>query len=102
MSPDTAHDLDDAARAARPRQRLGLWWLAMLGLGIAALLLMTQGLQAYGLALGVTLGVLALLRAAVPEEKAGGLVVRGRWIDTLSLAVLGLAVAVLATNLRMV
>lgn len=74
----------------------------MLGLGVAAALLVTQNLRLYGLALGVTLGVLALVRALVPEEAAGGLAVRGRWVDVLSLALLGVAVAVLALSLRLV
>lgn len=102
MSPDPTPDLDDEVRAARPRQPLGPWWLGVLGLAVAAALLVTQNLRLYGLALGATLGILALVRALVPEERAGGLVVRGRWVDVLSLALLGVAVAVLAVNLRLV
>ncbi|WP_151526164.1 DUF3017 domain-containing protein [Serinicoccus kebangsaanensis] len=81
---------------------LGPWWLAVLGLVAAGMLLMSSNLRAYGYALGGTLGLLAVLRAVLPAGRAGGLVVRGRWIDVLTLLVLGVAVAVLASTLRLV
>lgn len=88
-------------RAARPWQPLGLWWLAVVGLALAALLLVTENLRAYGFALGGTLGLLALLRAVLPESRAGGLAVRGRGVDAVTLALLGGAVAVVSANLRL-
>ncbi|AXH97702.1 DUF3017 domain-containing protein [Ornithinimicrobium avium] len=101
---DPARPLDedlDAGRAARPRQPLGVWWLGVLGLGAAGVLLVTENLRAYGYAVGATLGVLALLRAVLPDSRAGGLAVRGRWTDVAAMALLGGAVAVLASTLRL-
>ena len=43
----------------------------------------------------------ALLRAVLPDARAGGLAVRGRWVDAGVMALLGAAVAVLASTLRL-
>lgn len=88
-------------RAASPRQPLGIWWVGVGGLAVAGVLLVTENLRAYGYAVGATMVVLALLRAVLPEARAGGLVVRGRWVDAAVMALLGTAVAVLATTLRL-
>ncbi|QFG70290.1 DUF3017 domain-containing protein [Ornithinimicrobium pratense] len=88
--------------AARQTQPLGVWWVGVAGLALSLLLLLGQNLRAYGVALGATLGVLALLRACLPARLTGGLSVRGRWVDVATLLVLGAAVALLATNLRQV
>lgn len=97
----TRHDGDDELRAARPWQPLGAWWAGVAGLLMAASLLVAQNLRAYGFALGATLVLLALLRGLLPEGRAGGLAVRGRWVDVLTLLGLGTAVAVLAGTLRL-
>ncbi|GAA5158310.1 DUF3017 domain-containing protein [Ornithinimicrobium tianjinense] len=94
-------DPEAEVRAAAPRQPLGLWWLAVIGLALAGLLLVTSNLRAYGYAVGVTLAVLALLRATLPEPALGGLVVRQRWTDVATLSFLGSAVAILASTLRL-
>ena len=39
MSPGPGDDLDVQLAAGRPGGRLGLWWLAVVGLGVAAVLL---------------------------------------------------------------
>jgi hypothetical protein len=96
-----ADDPEAERRAASPRQPLGLWWLGVVGLAAAGVLLVTENLRAYGYAVGATMGVLALVRATVPEGRSGGLVVRGRWVDALTLALLGGAIAVLASTLRL-
>lgn len=87
---------------ARRGQPLGVWWVGIAGLALSLLLLLGQNLRAYGVALGITLGVLALLRATLPARLTGGLSVRGRWVDVVTLLALGAAVALLATNLRQV
>lgn len=92
----------DTRSAARRGQPLGVWWLGVLGLAGSLVLLLVEGLRAYGVALGVTLALLGLLRAALPARFVGGLAVRGRWVDATTLLVLGAAIAVLATNLRQV
>ncbi|MGO0576630.1 DUF3017 domain-containing protein [Ornithinimicrobium panacihumi] len=83
------------------RQPLGLWWLGVVGLVVAAVLLVTSNVRAFGYAVGVTLGVLALLRAVLPAHRVGGLAVRTRVLDVLTLAALGASVAVLAGLLRL-
>ena len=84
-----------------PRQPLGVWWVGVIGVALAGLLLVSQNLRAYGYAVGATLLLLALLRAMLPADRAGGLVVRGRVVDVLTLLTLGLAIAVLASTLRL-
>ncbi|WP_131105365.1 DUF3017 domain-containing protein [Ornithinimicrobium sufpigmenti] len=79
-----------------------MWWFGVAGLVLSLALLMGQNLRAYGVALGATLGALALLRATLPARLTGGLSVRRRWVDVTTLLVLGAAVALLATNLRQV
>ncbi|HSP61235.1 MAG TPA: DUF3017 domain-containing protein [Ornithinimicrobium sp.] len=103
--PAPAGPLDDdpeaERRAASPHQPLGMWWGAgVLGLTVAAVLLVTENLRAYGYAVGVTMGVLALARVLLPDAAVGGLAVRSRWVDATIMALLGLAVAVLAATLR--
>lgn len=92
---------DADAGAALPRQPLGVWWLGVAGLGVAVLLLVSQNLRAYGYAVGATLALLALLRAVLPRQRAGGLVVRGRWVDVVTLLLLGAAIAGVAYTLRL-
>ncbi|SOC55527.1 DUF3017 domain-containing protein [Ornithinimicrobium cerasi] len=94
-------DPEAERRAAVPRQPLGAWWVGVLGLAGAGVLLVTENLRAYGYAVGVTMGLLALLRAVLPPRLLGGLVVRGRWVDVATLSLLGVAVAVLASTLRL-
>lgn len=95
-------DRGEARSAARRSQPLGAWWLGIVGLTLSLVLLLGDGLRAYGIVLGATLGVLGLLRAALPSRLVGGLAVRGRWVDAATLLLLGAALAVLATNLRQV
>lgn len=90
-----------AADSGAPRQPLGVWWVGVAGIALAGLLLVSQNLRAYGYAVGATLFVLAMLRAVLPADRAGGLVVRGRMADVVTLVGLGLAVAVLASTLRL-
>ncbi|MDO5738841.1 MAG: DUF3017 domain-containing protein [Ornithinimicrobium sp.] len=96
-----ASDADAERAAARPWQPLGPWWVGVAGLMMATVLLMAENLRFFGYAVGVTMGVLALLRAVLPERRAGGLRVRGKAFDVLTLTLLGLAIAVLASSLRL-
>lgn len=94
-------DPEAERRAAAPRQPLGVWWGAgVLGLAVAAVLLVTENLRAYGYAVGGTMGLLALARVLLPDAAVGGLAVRSRWVDAVTMAMLGLAIAVLAATLR--
>lgn len=94
-------DIDAERRAAHPWQPLGPWWVGVAGLLVATVLLMAENLRLFGYAVGATMGVLALLRAALPDRRAGGLRVRGKAFDVLTLTLLGLAIAVLASSLRL-
>jgi hypothetical protein len=94
-------DPEAERRAAAPRQPLGVWWVGVIGLAVAGVLLVTENLRLYGYAVGATMGVLAVLRAVLPDSRAGGLAVRGRWVDVTVMALLGVAVAVLAPTLRL-
>ena len=43
----------------------------------------------------------AALRAVLPKERAGGLVVRRRWVDVLTLVALGVAVALIGRSMNL-
>lgn len=83
----------------RSGQPLGLWWLLPLGLAGALWVLMAGGLRSYGYAMAATLAVAALVRLVVPRALSGGLVVRSRLWDVVSLMALSLAAAVLTASL---
>lgn len=100
--PDWEEEATAEARAARPWQPLGAWWLGLVGLVAAGVLLVADSLRAYGFAVGGTLVVLAVLRGVLPDRHSGGLAVRGRWTDVVTLLLLGAAIAYLSTTLRLV
>lgn len=79
---------------------LGTWWLvvaALLGsLGVLAL----GHLRLAMIALAASLWLGAAVRAVLPEEAAGGLVVRSRVFDAAVLLVLGGAVLTVGLALR--
>ena len=93
--------MGDPERLPDGDQPLGLWWLGVVGLAVAFVLLVTESIRAFGYAVGVTLGMLALLRGVLPRHRAGGLVVRSRTVDVLTLLALGVAIVVLATFVRL-
>lgn len=74
--------------------RLGWWWVAapVLGLGVAVFALDQVRFAGYLIAAG--LGLAAVLRLVLPTARAGGLAVRSRAVDVLTMAALGLALAV--------
>ncbi|NYG07541.1 hypothetical protein BJ986_002028 [Phycicoccus badiiscoriae] len=79
--------------------RLGWWWVAapVLVLGVGLFLLDQVRLAGYVLAAG--LGLAALLRLVLPTARSGGLAVRSRGIDVVTMAALGLALAVITSVL---
>lgn len=83
----------------RTGQTLGAWWLLPLGLAVALGVLLTGGLRSYGYALAATLAAAALVRLVLSKEHSGGLVVRSRAWDVISLLALSAAAAVLTANL---
>ena len=79
--------------------RLGWWWVAtpVLALGIVAFGFGQVRLAGFFIALG--LGIAALIRAVLPTERSGGLVVRSRVVDVATMALLGMALAVITASL---
>ena len=79
--------------------RLGWWWVAapVLVLGVVLFVLDEVLLAGYTLAAG--LGLAALLRLVLPTARSGGLAVRSRGVDVVTMAVLGLALAFITSVL---
>lgn len=75
--------------------KLGWWWVAtpVLLAGMAFFALDQVRLAGYVLAAG--LGLAAFLRLVLPTSRAGGLAVRSRAVDVLTMAGLGLVLAVI-------
>ncbi len=76
----------------RGLRRLGLWWpVALLG-AVGLTVVATGQVRAGGYLFAAALALAAVLRAVASPPRAGGLRVRRRWIDVISL--LGLAAVV--------
>ena len=76
------------------------WWWAMAPVVLAGLVIFGWGavrLAGYVVAAGVGLG--ALLRLILPTARSGGLAVRSRGVDVLTMAALAIALAVITTTL---
>lgn len=79
----------------RPRSGPGAWWLPAIVLG-AGLTLVVVGDHslAGGLLMGSAFLTAALLRLVLPEDRAGGIAVRSRALDVITLMVLGVLLLV--------
>ena len=78
---------------------LGLWWLLAIGLVIALLFVATDHMWRAGASFACSMWLAAAIRAFYPDERAGGLVVRDRWLDVAMLVVGGVLVALSAFTL---
>ena len=78
---------------------LGLWWLPSLGLVVALLFVATDHMWRAGASFAASMWLAAAIRAFYPEERAGGLVVRTRWLDVTMLVIGGALVALSAFTL---
>ena len=78
---------------------LGLWWLPTLGLLVGLGFIPTDHMLRAGASVAASLWLAAALRAFFPEDRAGGLVVRAKWVDVSLLVLAGLVVAVSAFTL---
>lgn len=110
MSDDVSGDLhvggdsDDApSRSRRPanwgNQPLGLWWILPVGLTIAVVVLFQVGVRASGYTMAGTLVVAAIARLVFPRAAVGGLLVRSRSWDVLTLLALAVATVVISATL---
>ncbi|HLS45387.1 MAG TPA: DUF3017 domain-containing protein [Ornithinicoccus sp.] len=100
-SPDP--DRQEPARARRPAnwgsQPLGLWWVFPVGLTVALWVLFQEGVRPAGYIVAGTLVLAALLRLMLPRGAVGGLLVRSRAWDVLTLLALAVAVVVITATL---
>ena len=80
-------------------EHLRLWWVLAFGCAAALIFAATDHLWRSWGAFGGTLVLCALMRMVVPDEVAGGLVVRRRWVDVVTLLVLGISIAVVGWQL---
>lgn len=79
---------------------LAAWWLVAAAGSVGLVLLALGHLRWSVVALAVSLWVGAVTRALVPDQRAGGLVVRSRLFDVVALVGLGAAVLVVGLSLR--
>lgn len=110
MSDDVSEDAADhdgseetSPRPRRPanwgNQPLGLWWVLPVGLTVAIAVLFQGGVRPAGYTMAGTLVVAAALRLALPRASVGGLLVRSRSWDVLTLLALAVAVTVISATL---
>jgi hypothetical protein len=83
-----------------PARGLGPQWAVLVGVLVALGLVTSGHLVGAGVAMAVTLGAGAVLRAVVPSRRIGGLVVRSRAFDTFAMLALAVACLVLAVILK--
>ena len=81
--------------------RLGAWWLVVAGLVVGILFSATDHHLRATVTLSASCLLGAVLRAFLPAERAGGLVVRRRWLDVLTLVVLGVAVGAIGRSMNL-
>lgn len=88
-------------RGPRIIPTLGLWWLIAAGLAGGLLLAYLDHLRRAGIVLAGVLVVAAIARLTLPEERIGGLVVRGRIFDVVTLLTLAAALTVVTLSLKL-
>jgi hypothetical protein len=79
--------------------RLGWWWAAAPVLVLGVVLFLLDEVRPAGYTIAAGLGLAALLRLVLPTDRSGGLAVRSRGVDVVTMAVLGVALAVITSVL---
>jgi hypothetical protein len=79
---------------------LGPWWVVLAGVAVALVLIALGHVVGGGVVMAGTFGLGALLRAVVPSRRVGGLVVRSRAFDTITMLTLATACLLLAAILK--
>ncbi len=88
-------------RRAPVAHGLGVWWVLAVGLvGAVGFSATDHHLRATVLFSGSCL-VAGALRAVLPKERAGGLVVRRQWLDVAVLVTLGVLVGVVGRSMNL-
>ncbi len=82
-------------------RRLGSWWAVALTAAVGVSVCAAGGIRVGGYLLAAALAVGAVLRAFLPAEPAGGIVVRRRWLDVASLGALAVVVFAAFTLVRL-
>lgn len=80
-------------------KRLSAWWVLAFGVVLALVFVATDHMWRATGTLSGTLVLAAALRRLLPQESAGGLVVRRPWIDVASLLMFAVVVAALGFTL---
>jgi hypothetical protein len=79
--------------------RLGWWWVAAPVLVLGVLLFAYDRVLVAGYVMAAGLGLAAMLRLVLPTARSGGLAVRSRGVDVLTMAALGVGLAVITSVL---
>ena len=90
-SVDESGESSEGAASTRPAldvPPLGAWWLVAAGLLAAMLFFLTDHVLRATTALGATLVLAAVLRLSLSRDRAGGIIVRGRVVDAVTLLLL--------------
>lgn len=99
---DTGGEQDTAPTGPEPDvPPLVGWWVIAAGVVVGLLFVLTDHVLRATAVVGATLVLAAVLRAVLPPERAGGLVVRSRAIDVTTLVVLAVLVVVSGFTLDM-
>lgn len=88
-----------AGKPAPVMEHLNLWWVLAGGVVVGLVFVATDHMwRAWG-TFSLTLGVCALFRVCMPDERCGGLVVRRRWVDVTTLLFFAIAIALVGQSL---
>ena len=106
--PDSPREMgvETDPRVIEPESRppatrsLAAWWIVAAVGSIGLVLLALGHLRWSVVALAISLWIGAATRAVVPDQRAGGLVVRSRAFDVIALVLLGAAVLTVGLTLR--
>jgi hypothetical protein len=79
--------------------RLGWWWVAAPVLVLGIVLFTFDEVRTAGFVIAGGLGLAALLRLVLPTARSGGLAVRSRGVDVVTMAALGVGLAVITSVL---
>lgn len=94
-------DGDVPRRPALDVPPLAAWWVIAAGIAVGLLFVLTDHVLRATAVIGATLVLAAALRLVLSPERAGGLIVRGRVLDALTLVALAMLVVLSGFTLDM-